>query len=75
MGMKMAVFMGKWILKLFQSQVVKFTVNDRSTRMNKLKRLIWCALLFGIQALYFPLNRFLQGGLELKIPLDQYMPP
>jgi membrane-associated phospholipid phosphatase len=42
--------------------------------MNKLKRLIWCALLFGIQALYFPLNRFLQGGLELKTPLDQYIP-
>jgi hypothetical protein len=30
--------------------------------MNNLKRLTWCALLFGIQALYFPLNRFLQGG-------------
>ena len=29
--------------------------------MNNLKRLIWCALLFGIQALYFPLNRFLKG--------------
>lgn len=42
--------------------------------MNKLKRLIWCALLFGIQALYFPLNRYLQGGSELKTSLDQYIP-
>jgi len=42
--------------------------------MNKLKRLIWCALLFGIQALYFPLNKYLQGGMELKTPLDAYLP-
>lgn len=42
--------------------------------MNRLKRLIWCALLFGIQALYFPLNRYLQGGIEFKTPLDEYIP-
>jgi membrane-associated phospholipid phosphatase len=42
--------------------------------MNKLKRSIWCALLFGIQALYFPLNRYLQGGMEFKTPLDGYIP-
>ena len=42
--------------------------------MNKLKRLIWCTLLFGIQALYFPLNRFLQGGMEFKTALDAYVP-
>ena len=42
--------------------------------MNNLKRLIWCALLFGIQALYFPLNRFLQGGIEFKTALDDYVP-
>ena len=42
--------------------------------MNNLKRLIWCALLFGIQALYFPLNRFLQGGMEFKTALDDYIP-
>lgn len=42
--------------------------------MNKLKRLIWCALLFGIQALYFPLNRFLKGGMEFKTALDDYVP-
>lgn len=42
--------------------------------MNKLKRLIWCALVFGIQALYFPLNRFLQGGMELKTAFDDYVP-
>ena len=42
--------------------------------MNNLKRLIWCALLFGIQALYFPLNRFLQGGIEFKTALDKYIP-
>jgi membrane-associated phospholipid phosphatase len=42
--------------------------------MNKLKRLIWCALVFGIQALYFPLNRFLHGGSEFKTALDQYVP-
>jgi membrane-associated phospholipid phosphatase len=42
--------------------------------MNNLKRLTWCALLFGIQALYFPLNRFLQGGMEFKTVLDDYVP-
>ena len=42
--------------------------------MNCLKRLIWCALLFGIQGLYFPLNRFLKGGMELKTFLDDYIP-
>lgn len=42
--------------------------------MNSLKRLIWCALLFGIQGLYFPLNRFLSGGMEFKIFLDEYLP-
>jgi len=42
--------------------------------MNKLKRLIWCALLFGIQALYFPLNKYLQGGVEFKTPLDDFLP-
>lgn len=42
--------------------------------MNKLKRLIWCALLFGIQALYFPLNKYLQGGIEFKTPIDEYIP-
>ena len=42
--------------------------------MNRLKRLIWCALLFGIQALYFPLNRFLKGGMEFKTAFDDYVP-
>jgi membrane-associated phospholipid phosphatase len=42
--------------------------------VSNLKRLIWCALLFGIQALYFPLNRYLQDGTEFKTPLDKYVP-
>ena len=42
--------------------------------MNRLKRLIWCALLFGIQVMYFPLNRFLEGGMEFKTALDDYVP-
>lgn len=42
--------------------------------MNSLKRLIWCALLFGIQGLYFPLNRFLKGGAEFKTILDDSVP-
>src|SRR5574341_358722 len=42
--------------------------------MNRSKRLIWCALLFGIQALYFPLNRFLQGGTAFRTPLDDAVP-
>jgi hypothetical protein len=41
--------------------------------MNNSKRLIWCALLFGIQGLYFPLNRFLEGGMELRTALDDYI--
>jgi membrane-associated phospholipid phosphatase len=36
--------------------------------------MIWCALLFGIQGLYFPLNRFLEGGMEFKTALDDYVP-
>lgn len=42
--------------------------------MNKLKRLIWCALVFGIQALYFPLNHFLKGGIEFKTIWDEHIP-
>jgi membrane-associated phospholipid phosphatase len=42
--------------------------------MNPVKRLIWCALLFGIQALYFPLNKYMQGGMEFKTPMDEHMP-
>src|SRR5215831_14613786 len=42
--------------------------------MNNLKRLIFFALLFGIQLLYFPLNRFMHGGVELKTSLDAYVP-
>lgn len=42
--------------------------------MNSLKRLIWCALLFGIQGLYFPLNRLLKGGVEFKTILDDSVP-
>jgi membrane-associated phospholipid phosphatase len=42
--------------------------------MNNFKRMIWCALLFAIQALYTPLNRFLEGGFEFKTPLDKHMP-
>ena len=42
--------------------------------MNHLKRLIWCTLVFGIQALYFPLNRFMQGGMEFKTAFDAYVP-
>jgi len=42
--------------------------------MNNLKRLIWCALVFGIQALYFPLNHFLKGGMEFKTAFDDLVP-
>ena len=42
--------------------------------MNNLKRLVWCAIVFGIQALYFPLNHFLRGGVEFKTTLDNYVP-
>ena len=42
--------------------------------MNNLKRLIWCALVFGIQALYFPLNHFLTGGIQFKTVFDDYIP-
>ena len=42
--------------------------------MNRWKRLIWCALLFGIQALYFPLNRYLHGGIAFKTALDNVIP-
>ena len=39
--------------------------------MNPVKRLIWCALLLGIQALYFPLNKYMQGGMEFRTPIDE----
>src|SRR6185436_4607236 len=54
--------------------MVKQFSGNRSDFMNHLKRFIWCALLFGIQTLYFPLNRYLQGGTEFKTTLDQYVP-
>jgi hypothetical protein len=49
-------------------------MDDRSDFMNNLKRLIFFALLFGIQLLYFPLNRFMHGGMEFKTQLDAYIP-
>jgi membrane-associated phospholipid phosphatase len=61
-------------VKLFLVSAIKLFVNDRSQFMNNLKRLIWCALLFGIQALYFPLNRFLEGGIEFKTVFDEFVP-
>ena len=42
--------------------------------MNNLKRVILCALLFSIQLLYFPLNEYMHGGIELKTPLDTHIP-
>ena len=42
--------------------------------MSNLKRLIWCAIVFGIQALYFPLNRLSQGGIEFKTVFDDHIP-
>jgi membrane-associated phospholipid phosphatase len=62
------------MMKLFLAQTVKLFISQRIESMNKLKRLIWCALLFGIQALYFPLNRYLQGGTQFKTSLDDYIP-
>jgi membrane-associated phospholipid phosphatase len=42
--------------------------------VNNLKRLILCAIVFGIQALYFPLNHFMQGGREFKTAFDASIP-
>jgi len=61
-------------VKLFQVSAIKVFVRHRSLFMNNLKRLIWCAIVCGTQALYFPLNRFLEGGVEFKTVFDDYMP-
>jgi membrane-associated phospholipid phosphatase len=38
-------------------------------------RLVWLAALFIVQWLYFPLNRMIQGGVVLRIPLlDDWIP-
>lgn len=42
--------------------------------MKRWKRLALLGLLVAIQAIYFPLNRTLYGGLMLKSPLDVYIP-
>jgi len=61
-------------VKLFGVWAIKLFVSYRSPFMNNLKRLIWCAIVFGIQALYFPLNQFLKGGIEFKTVLDDFVP-
>ncbi|MEW5869230.1 MAG: phosphatase PAP2 family protein [Chloroflexota bacterium] len=37
-------------------------------------RLAWLAVLFGVQLLYFPINRLMTGGVVLITPLDAWIP-
>jgi len=41
---------------------------------NPQKRLAWLLALFAVQALYFPINRLITGGVVLDIPLDALIP-
>jgi membrane-associated phospholipid phosphatase len=42
--------------------------------MSKTKRLIFFSLFIFSQSIYLPLNKLLQGGIALKIPLDVMIP-
>lgn len=47
---------------------------SRTMPMTPKARLIWLALLFVVQWLYFPINRAVQGGVVLDTPWDAYIP-
>jgi len=37
-------------------------------------RLPWLLVIYGVQLLYLPINRTMQGGVVLRTPLDAYIP-
>lgn len=38
------------------------------------RRIVWVAIILVSMALYFPINRFAHGGVQLSLPLDQFIP-
>lgn len=42
--------------------------------MTRRVRLTWLLILFGVQLLYIPINRGVQGGVTLTVPGDTYIP-
>jgi len=38
------------------------------------KRLVWLGVIYGVQLLYVPINRTMQGGVVLRTLLDAYIP-
>jgi membrane-associated phospholipid phosphatase len=36
--------------------------------------MLWLAIILASMALYFPINRLAHGGVQLSLPLDQYIP-
>src|SRR5688500_4069369 len=42
--------------------------------MNLRRRLLWLGVILAVQCLYFPINRFMQGGVILNTPLDVLIP-
>jgi membrane-associated phospholipid phosphatase len=50
--------------------------NKVSSRFHEItrRRLLWLAIILIAIALYFPINRFMQGGVQLSLPIDQSIP-
>ena len=45
-----------------------------SPPINLRTRLFWLLVTLAVQCLYFPINRYVQGGVILKTPLDDFVP-
>jgi membrane-associated phospholipid phosphatase len=48
--------------------------DGRIDTMSLRKRLVWLVAIFFAQALYFPINRTVEGGVVLVTPLDAWVP-
>jgi membrane-associated phospholipid phosphatase len=49
-------------------------VPSGNPRKRQLRRLLWLAVILASMLLYFPINRLMQGGVQLSLPLDQDVP-
>jgi membrane-associated phospholipid phosphatase len=57
-----------------EAQSSPIQVSSRS-EMTRRERLLWLFAVLALQALYFPINRFVSGGINLRIPvLDDLVP-
>lgn len=56
------------------AQALSVSETTPSPFLNLGKRLLRLAILFAVQCLYFPINRYVQGGVMLSTPLDAFIP-